>query len=541
MGGKKKRGKGGYRQRGPDQYRTRTPDRTRVLPLFDELGGLREGTARAIHEATGMPEAEAYGVGSFYHLVARPDVEARVCDGLTCRMAGADGVLESLKAEGVKAEGAACLGQCDRAPAVLWTPTRSEEHDYRVSIGRDGPLPEPTLTPSSPDLVLDLAGDDDTTWAGLAAAREMGPEAVIAAVKESQIRGRGGAGFPAHIKWQAVAVQRAGPKHIICNADEGEPGTFKDREVMMRRPHLMLEGMAIAALAVGGTGLVIYLRGEFSAARHALEGAITAARAAGHLDGLEVEVVLGHGAYICGEETALLEALEGRRGMPRHKPPFPTESGLWGQPTLMNNVETFACIPPIVRRGGAWFAGLGRGDAAAGTKLYSISGDCARPGVYELPQGATMAELLAAAGGVVGGELLAFSPGGASSGFLPASDLDVPLDFGPLADRGSMLGSAGVVVLNDTRDMLDAAVTQARFFRDESCGQCAPCRVGTQVIVKLLERSQARGGDTGPVRKALENVAWEMDAGSICGLGMAAPMPTLHLLQHFTGPARGDS
>ncbi len=529
-----KRGRRGYQHRGPDQLRPPDPDRVRVLPMFSEVGGLRPGAARAIHEATGVPEAEAWGTGSFYHLVARPDVEARVCTGLTCDLAGAGSVLADLLARGVKAEGCACLGQCDRAPAALLTD--HEAHAYSVAsrarpgVPLDTTRPTVHLTPSADDLAIDLAGDDDLDWTALAAAKAMDPADVCEAIARSGLRGRGGAGFPAGFKWKAVLGQAVTERYVVCNADEGEPGTFKDRAVMNRRPHLMLEGMAIAAHAVGAGQLIIYLRGEFDGPNDALTKAISEARARGHLDGLHVEIALGHGSYICGEETALLEALEGRRGMPRHKPPFPTEAGLHGKPTLMNNVETLACVPAIVTRGADWFAGLGRGDAA-GSKLYSISGHVARPGVYELPLGATMRELLDAAGGMVGGALKAFSPGGASSGFLPASEVDVPLDFGPLQELGSMLGSAGVVVLNEDTDMLRATLAQMRFFRDESCGQCAPCRVGTQAMVTLLEQ----GGD----HDTMQRVGWEMDAGSICGLGQAAPLPVQHLLRWWPEEAGG--
>ena len=533
-----KRG-GGYRHRGPDQLRTHDPDRVRVLPMFDDVGGLRPGAAREIYARTGVPEAEVWGTGSFYHLVARPDVEARVCTGLTCALAGANAVLDDMRRRGVNVEGCACLAQCDRAPAVLLTRT---DHGYDVAsfakpgVALDIERPTISLTPSSPDLAIDLAADDDLDWGAAHAARAMAPADVCAVVADSGLRGRGGAGFPAGVKWRAVLGQPAGERYVVCNADEGEPGTFKDREVMVRRPHRMLEGMAIAAHAVDATHLIIYLRGEFDGPRRRLEQAISEARALGHTAGLRVEVALGHGAYICGEETALLEALEGRRGMPRHKPPFPTEAGLHGKPTLMNNVETFACIPSIVSRGAAWFEGLGRGDAA-GSKLYSVSGHCARPGVYELPMGATMAELLEAAGGVVGGALEAFSPGGASSGFLPASEVGVALDFGPLQAAGSMLGSAGVVVLNEHTDMLAAALNQLRFFRDESCGQCAPCRVGTQVMVTMLERI-AEGNGAASDFDTFERVAWEMEAGSICGLGQAAPFPVQHLLRWWPDALR---
>ena len=530
-----------YRQRGQHQGRVRHADQARVLPLFDEHGGLRPGAVQAITERTGVPAATVFGAGSFYHLIARPEIEARVCDGLSCRMAGADVTLALLTEAGIRAEACACLGQCDRAPAVLWSGATAGS-GYAVSTGprRLTPLVAPALTPSDPDLPIDLAGADDRAWPALARALALGGAEVIAQVKASAIRGRGGAGFPAHIKWDAVAAAKDapnGPSVVVCNADEGEPGTFKDRVIMERRPHLLLEGLAIAAHAVGAPEIVIYLRGEFEQPNHALIAAIAEARAAGHLDGLSVEIALGHGAYICGEETALLEALEGKRGMPRQKPPYPTQSGLFGRPTLMNNVETLACVPAIVTRGGAWFAGLGR-DGAAGTKLYSVSGDVARPGVYELPLGVPFAELLEVAGGVPNArKLKAFSPGGASSGLLPARDADVPLDFGPLTERGSMLGSAGVVVLDETRDLLDAALDQARFFRAESCGQCAPCRIGTQVMVKLLERLRDGGAHAADL-DTVERVAWEMDEGSICGLGMAASLPVLHLLRNFPDEVR---
>ncbi|MCB9535067.1 MAG: SLBB domain-containing protein [Myxococcales bacterium] len=533
-----------YHHRGDEAGRRRDADQARVLPLFDAHGGLRPGAVRAIQAETGVPAATVHGVGSFYHLIARPDVEARVCEGLSCRMRGADRVLAGLRAEGRAVEGCACLGQCDRAPAVLWAGAEAG-HGFEIGTGAEpGSVAAPHLTPSSPDLAIDLAAPDDPTWPALEAARHLGPAGVRVELRAARLRGRGGAGFPAHLKWDAVAAAPPGPRVVVCNADEGEPGTFKDREVLVRRPHRLLEGLAIAAHAVGADRIVIYLRGEFEGPRRALEAAVAQARGAGHLDGLSVEIALGHGAYICGEETALLEALEGRRGMPRHKPPFPTEAGLFGRPTLINNVESLACVPAIVQRGGAWFAGLGRGEAS-GTKLFSVSGDVARPGVYELPLGVTFGEVLEAAGGVAGGRALgAFSPGGASSGLLPPDAVDVVMDFGPLAERGSMLGSAGVVVLDETRDLLDAALTQARFFRAESCGQCAPCRIGTQVLVRLLER--ARDGEaTAADRDTLERVAWEMDAGSICGLGMAAPLPALHLVRYFPdalrtrGPAEG--
>jgi NADH:ubiquinone oxidoreductase subunit F (NADH-binding) len=371
---------------------------------------------------------------------------------------------------------------------------------------------------------MNLAGAEDPTYAALARAKELGVDAVLDALQASGLQGRGGAGFPAWIKWRAVRAETAGPKYVVCNADEGEPGTFKDREIMLRRPRLMLEGLAIAAWAVGADAIYIYVRGEFGEERAAMDQAL----AEGPPGDVEFIMVDGHGAYICGEETALIEAIEGRRGMPRLKPPYPTQVGLFGKPTLMNNVETLACVPAIVQRGGQWFKDLGRTEP--GTKLYCISGHILAPGIYELPLGVSLDELVVAAGGYMGIPK-AFSPGGASSGFLPMNHSTAPLDFGGLPKIGSMLGSAGVVVLNDTVDMAWAAREQAVFFEDESCGQCAPCRIGTQLVKRAIDRYLESGNPSALAHMA--DVAWEMDEGSICGLGMVAALPLTTALQHF--------
>jgi NADH:ubiquinone oxidoreductase subunit F (NADH-binding) len=290
--------------------------------------------------------------------------------------------------------------------------------------------------------------------------------------------------------------------------------------------------LAIAAQAVGASEVYLYLRGEWEIPWGQVEAAIARFKEDGAFPGLHFHMHAGHGAYICGEETALIEALEGRRGMPRLKPPFPTENGLWGKPTLVHNVETIACVPGIVRRGGAWFKDLGR--TAPGTKLYCISGHVAQPGTYELPLGVTLDELVAAAGGYVG-TLKAFSPGGASSGFLPAEKSDVPLDFKALGELGSMLGSAGVVVLNDTVDIAWAVRQQLTFFEAESCGQCAPCRIGTRFQRESMDRHL--DADSAPVRASalshVAEVAWQMNEGSICGLGQAASLPLTTALKWF--------
>ncbi len=526
-------------------------DRARVPEELERLGGLRPGVAREVARRTGVPEADIYGVGSFFHLLSDPDVDVRVCQGLSCRLEGAEALLESAREAGLRAEGCQCLAACDRPPALLRkrrvlpavTPAELEAaggdpaaihaagapgDQWTGDIGPDRDDPE--------SLVFNMLGQPDYSGAAFDRALAMGPEALFDALETSGLQGRGGAGFPAHIKWRGVAGQAESTRYVILNADEGEPGTFKDRELLLRRPDLVIEGLAIAARAVGASEVYLYLRGEFEIPWEATERAIAAFAEAGRFEGLHFHMHAGHGAYICGEETALMEALEGKRGMPRLKPPFPTEAGLWGKPTLIHNVETIACLPAIVRRGGDWFRQLGR--TGAGSKLYCVSGHVARPGVYELPLGVTLDELVETAGGYTG-ELQAFSPGGASSGFLPADKRDVPLDFKALADEGSMLGSAGVVVLDERVDMAWAVEQQLRFFEAESCGQCAPCRIGTRYLRESLGRHMqaARGDatDAAPDEHLAQvaEVAWQMNEGSICGLGQAAALPLTTALKHF--------
>ena len=489
--------------------------RARVLELLEHKGGLRPGVAAEISAETGVPEADVYGVATFYSLVARPGDKFRVCQGLSCKLADCDGKIAELEAAGENVEAVSCLGQCDRAPVAI-------DKDFElVSWG-----PQGDVTPDDPELPMNLGGADDPTWAAMRKAREIGAEAVLEQVKASGLQGRGGAGFPAHFKWGAVRGQEETTRYVVVNADEGEPGTFKDREVMLRRPHLMLEGMAIAAFVAGAKTAYIYIRGEFVDCKRSLEKAL---EEAGNVVGdLDIQFVAGHGAYICGEETALIEAIEGRRGMPRLKPPYPTEQGLWGKPTLMNNVETLCCVPSIVNRGGDWFKDQGRTEP--GSKLYCISGHIQRPGVYELPLGATLDEVVEAAGGYLG-EPMAFSPGGASSGFLPMTFRDTPLDFGNLGKVGSMLGSAGIVVLNDTVDLRHAVRWQQVFFEDESCGQCAPCRIGCRIQRQTIDRYIA--SDDPAALEHVDDVHWEMEEGSICGLGMVASKPLQMAMQHW--------
>jgi len=406
-------------------------DREKVLALLEAEGTCSEAAVRAVARETGVPEAEVWGAASFYALLRDRDISRRVCKGLTCRLAGSERILAEGIGSAATTHGVSCLGQCDRAPVWL-------DEELRLSSGNDAAAAAATDDPCLP-INLGGASSRDLEYKALARARSLGPEAVLRELEDSGLQGRGGAGFLAHTKWASVRAQPAAERYLVCNADEGAPGTFKDREILLQRPHRLVEGAAICAEVVGARSVYLYVRGEFLAERASLARALEAA--AGAFDGIDVHVVSGHGAYICGEETALLESLEGKRGVPRVKPPFPTEVGFRGKPTLIHNVETLACVPAIVERGGAWFRELGRGEA--GTKLYCVSGHVRSAGVHELPLGVTLDELVEAAGGYVGSPL-SFSPGGASSGFLPMSDRERPLDFGHLAAVGSLLGSAGV-------------------------------------------------------------------------------------------------
>ncbi len=491
--------------------------REEVLERLEEAGGLRPGATPSVHRSTGIPAADIYGVATFYHLLAEPDIDVRVCQGLSCHLANCKSLLEDFQGMGLEAAYTSCVGRCDLAPAH-WR--------------KDGKLatPAPFLGSIGEERVFDLDGGDGERYEALAQALDWGPDRVCQELEASGLQGRGGAGFPAFIKWNAVRGQAETERYIVLNADEGEPGTFKDREVMLRRPHLVIEGLAIAALTLGAQDIYLYIRGEFEDCRQALAGAVATARRRGDLDdSVHWHFVDGHGAYICGEETALLEALEGKRGLPRLKPPFPVEKGFRQKPTLIQNVETIACVPAILRKGGAWFRALGTTEP--GTKLYCLSGHVQQPGVYEAPLGTPLSALIAAAGGTVG-TLKAFSPGGASSGFLPARQLDIAMDFGSLRDAGTMLGSAGAVLLNDTVDMVEAALVQAVFFEDESCGQCAPCRIGTRSLRRALESYLTQGRSSGALDHVRE-VAWGMGEASICGLGQTAALPMTSAMKYF--------
>jgi NADH:ubiquinone oxidoreductase subunit F (NADH-binding) len=503
-----------------------------------------------VAQKTGVPEAQVQSAASFYHLLADPGSKIRVCEGLSCRLKGSNALLAAARDAGLPVTTCSCLAACDRAPAVLRDrrvlPDVTPEDmlqtrgNWRGLTSADGDSEEEwrgVVWPEDVDpdqLAIGLAHPCDWTATAFAKASEAGPEKVFDNLERADLRGFGGAGFPAHRKWRAVRDQAERTRYVVLNADEGDPGTFKDREVMVRRPDLVLEGLAIAAKAVGAEQVYLYLRGEFEIPRGIVEDAIS--RFADRLyPGISFHIHAGQGAYICGEETALLESLEGKRGMPRLKPPYPVEKGLWGKPTLIHNVETIACVPGIIRNGGDWYRALGSSfpDVVnGGTKLYCLSGHVARPGVYEMPLGVTLNELVQAAGGYVG-EPKAFMPGGLSSGFLPIRMRDLPLDFHHLREVGSMLGSAGVVVLNDTVDMVMAAREALRFFENETCGQCTPCRIGVRTLGRMVEHHETGVSNLTRQASTVTDVAWHMREASICGLGQVAPLPLTSAMKYF--------
>jgi NADH-quinone oxidoreductase subunit F len=376
---------------------------------------------------------------------------------------------------------------------------------------------------------------------GLDGAEPMTQDQVIATVKESGLRGRGGAGFPTGLKWSFMPRQFPGQKYLVCNSDEGEPGTCKDRDILEFNPHIVIEGMAIAAYAMGITVGYNYIHGEIFQSYERFEAALEEARAAGYLGqhilgsnfSFQLHAAHGFGAYICGEETALLESLEGKKGQPRFKPPFPASFGLYGKPTTINNTETFAAVPWIIRNGGAAYLACGKPNNG-GTKIFSVSGDVERPGNYEIPMGTPFAKLLELAGGVKGGRALkAVIPGGSSAPVLPASiAMEITMDYDSIAKAGSMLGSGAVIVMDETRCMVESLQRLSYFYMHESCGQCTPCREGTGWlwrVVDRIEKGQGRQTDL----DMLDNVAENIMGRTICALGDAAAMPVRGMLKHF--------
>ncbi|MGG5889741.1 NADH-ubiquinone oxidoreductase-F iron-sulfur binding region domain-containing protein [Falsiroseomonas sp. HC035] len=503
--------------------------------LQDHFGCLREGHLLALAAMLRLAPVEVFEVATFYaHFDVVDDaapepepVTVRVCESLPCAMAGAMRLMQALRdapIAGARLVAVPCMGACHHAPAC------AVGHDLveaatPESIARAVTSDVPEM-PAPPTLSNYRARGGYRVLAA-ALAGDLPREVMLARVQESGLRGLGGAGFPAARKWTLVRAN-PGPRHVVVNADEGEPGTFKDRYCLETDPHRVLEGMLLAAHAVQAEACWIYLRDEYPHLRRALQRELAALAHAG-LTGMPIHLRRGAGAYICGEETALLESLEGRRGYPRHKPPFPGEAGLFGQPTLIHNVETLWFLPQILGTPGgpADYAAQGR-RGRTGLRFFSVSGRVRHPGEKLAPAGVTVRELIEEfCGGMAPGHrFVAYLPGGASGGILPERLGDLPLDFGTLDAQGCFVGSGAVVVLSDQDDLAEAARNLMRFFRDESCGQCTPCRVGTAKAAHLLDA---------PVwdRALLKDLAQAMADGSICGLGQAAMNPVLTLLRHF--------
>ncbi len=528
--------------------------RSGLLPALQavqaEYGWISQEHATEIARLLHVPLAEVHGVIEFYDLLhnqPRKKKTLHICTDIACAFRGADDLLRSAAARpplgtstgtsdgDLEIEPSPCLGLCDRAPATVL----EEGHTWRLGTETGTWLERPaTFVGGSVRRLTARCGNGTTSlqaYGGYRAwerARRMSPQEIIEEVKASGLFGRGGAAFPTGVKWEGAARAEGFPKYVVCNADESEPGTFKDRVLLSDDPHQVLEGMRIAAYAIGAEKGYIYLRGEYGYIRPILEKALAEAASAGLLEGFEIEIRMGAGAYICGEETALFESIEGKRGFPRIKPPFPTTHGLFGKPTVINNVETLACVPFIIEHGAAAYREVGS-EKSPGTKLFCLSGDVARPGLYEIPFGLTLGELLEMAGGVAEGRSLqAILLGGAAGTFATPRHLDTRLTYEDLRQAGLSLGSGVVMVFDERRDLRQALLRIGRFFAHESCGKCYPCQMGTQRQLEILERL-AQGRLLPDDRQRLEDVGWTMSDASLCGLGQTAAAAVLSAIKEW--------
>ncbi|MDN3523362.1 NADH-ubiquinone oxidoreductase-F iron-sulfur binding region domain-containing protein [Halomonas ramblicola] len=507
--------------------------------IQDAQGHLSLVNLRALAAYMNLPMATVYETATFYaHFdvvhddqAPPPEITVRVCDSLSCQLAGAATLRAELEAGAdparVRVVRAPCMGRCETAPVV------EVGHHHVLYATREGVEAVVDTGHFHPEAIL---------WRRLADYREAGGyrlladcragrvtvEALMAELETANLRGLGGAGFPTFKKWYFVR-QEPGPRYCAINADEGEPGTFKDRYYLEREPHRFLEGALVSAWAVEAEALYIYLRDEYPGLHRVLAEAIAELERADLITPGYVVLRRGAGAYICGEESAMIESLEGKPGKPRHRPPFVAQKGLFDRPTLVNNVETVYWIPLIHEKGADWFAGHGR-HGRQGLRSFSLSGRVRHPGVHLAPAGITLNELIEEYGGGMaeGHRLAGYLPGGASGGILPASKADIPLDFDTLQEHGCFIGSAAIIVISDRDDLRTVATNLLAFFADESCGQCTPCRVGTEKMLTLLERDE---WDV----ETLQRLAQVMMDASICGLGQAAPNPVLGLLKDFRG------
>ena len=511
--------------------------------LQDHFGCLEAKHLRALAELMKLSMAEVYEVASFYDHFdivkegeAKPaPVTIRVCDSLSCMMAGAETLISELEAgadpKHLRIMRAPCMGGCDVAPAarVGNREVGNATSDGLLAIATSGSS-NSEIEALIPDYKALKSYQESGGYAMLSRVQSgaIAFDAILDILKESGLRGLGGAGFPSHMKWQFVRGYE-GPRLMTINGDEGEPGTFKDRYYLERNPHAMIEGALIAAHFVEAERIYLYMRDEYPAVLEILRREIAAVEAAGLCEKGFIELRRGAGAYICGEESAMIESIEGKRGLPRHRPPYIAEVGVFGRPTLNHNVETLYWIPEILEKGAEWFADQGK-ENHPGPRSWSVSGRVKKPGVVLAPAGVTIRELIDDyCGGMEEGHTFkAYYPGGASGGVLPASMDDIPLDFGgELAKLGSFVGSHAVVVLSDQDNIKDAVVNTLAFFKHESCGQCTPCRGGTEKMLAMLQKKETLD------ETAIRDLEMVMRDASICGLGQAAPNPVNHLLTYF--------
>ncbi len=532
--------------------------------IFEELkaiqrqyGYLPAEQLEALAKRTQTPLYRLHGVASFYphfHLTAPARADVRACADMSCHLRGACELKASLEQrfrgmsdKDVTIRDVSCLGRCDGAPAISVndriysrvTERQAEALVRGVLSGED--LPHPPREQKRVECASDPYPGHEKYGAVRELVKSRDWDGVLAKLKASDLRGLGGAGASAEMKWSVTRKAPGPEKYVVCNADESEPGTIKDRFIMTHLPYLVIEGMIIAGLVTGARKGILYIRHEYEEQEEILADEIRQCRRDGLLGpnilgtdlSFELEIFVSPGGYICGEETALLEAIEGKRAEPRNKPPFPAQQGLWNKPTVLNNVETFANVPQILVRGLEWFKAQGLG-GAAGLKFIGISGDVRRPGVYEVPMGTPTSEMIFRhAGGLPDGKRLkAFAPSGPSGGYLPASMVDVRLDFKSMTAAGSMLGSGALVVCAEGTCMLDMALNAVRFFRNESCGKCVPCRVGSQKLVDILT-GWTQGKSSPADYQLIEELAHALRATSICGLGQVVPAPIASVLKHF--------
>jgi len=503
--------------------------------IQDNFRCISKAHMRALAEEMKMSSAEVYEVASFYaHFdivrdgqLPPPKLTIRVCDSLSCMIAGADTLKKNLEdgldPSEVRVLRAPCMGRCDTAPALEIGHAHIDNATFEKVIEA---IENNHVHPTIPEYESFSKYVSSGGYETLKSLRKSGDwKEVQTEILDAGLRGLGGAGFPSGKKWEFVRANE-GPRYLAVNGDEGEPGTFKDRYYLERTPHLFLEGMLIAAWAVEAEKTYIYMRDEYPSVLKILKDEIIQLENAGIVKEGFIDLRRGAGAYICGEESAMIESIEGKRGIPRHRPPFVAQVGIFGRPTLVHNVETLHWIARICREGGEIFSGTKK-NGRVGLRSYSVSGRVKNPGVHLLPSGSTILDIIDACGGMLDGHTFkAYQPGGPSSGLLPASINDVPMDFDTLQSLGTFIGSAAVVILSQVDKARDAALNMLRFFEDESCGQCTPCRVGCEKAVKLLEQPKWDA-------ELLTDICTAMGDASICGLGQAASNPIKLTLRHF--------